>query len=469
MGLLDVLNSEQGRLGLGLLAAAGGRSDGAGFGQRMAEGIGSVDKWNQQKQATALQKLQMDNYKSEIDARKTTSDAALKKLQMIEEIFGKQMSPGAFTPSIDGRGPTMLPEMQGKSGIANMSIDQIAQLKALGGPDLMDAFKWANDPLKLDQGATYKDRITGKQTYMPKVGDGVAPDANGFYNPLPGYSEAQAGIEGAKARAVETAKAGLDLVSVPNSDGTSRMVPRAQAVQMLSGSPSAIPSTGNKQPTPEQMRIIQADIQRTGNPSPSINFNKKADPVVFGTTQSPGDQATQAATKKQLEAQATDIAEQRKGIMNAGFGAGTNIAKYQQLGKLLQDVDGGTLTGTGTQIASMMNSIGFKIDKNLPNKEAAAALGNEMALQLRNPANGAGMPGAMSDADRNFLISLIPNASQSAQGRKQLIDAAVSVERRKQQVAQFARNYEKKNGKLDNDFFDQMQAWSNENPLFGSK
>ena len=32
MGLLDVLNSEQGRLGLGLLAAAGGRSDGAGFG-----------------------------------------------------------------------------------------------------------------------------------------------------------------------------------------------------------------------------------------------------------------------------------------------------------------------------------------------------------------------------------------------------------------------------------------------------
>lgn len=39
MGLLDIFNTDGGALGLGLLAAAGPRADGAGFGQRMAEGV----------------------------------------------------------------------------------------------------------------------------------------------------------------------------------------------------------------------------------------------------------------------------------------------------------------------------------------------------------------------------------------------------------------------------------------------
>ena len=44
-GLLDFLNTDQGRMGLGLLAAAGPRTDGAGFGQRLQEGMGSFDAY----------------------------------------------------------------------------------------------------------------------------------------------------------------------------------------------------------------------------------------------------------------------------------------------------------------------------------------------------------------------------------------------------------------------------------------
>lgn len=57
MGLLDVFNTEEGRLGLGLLSAAAPRSDGANFGQRLSEGVGSFDAWkksnNQQKKLDA--------------------------------------------------------------------------------------------------------------------------------------------------------------------------------------------------------------------------------------------------------------------------------------------------------------------------------------------------------------------------------------------------------------------------------
>jgi hypothetical protein len=127
------------------------------------------------------------------------------------------------------------------------------------------------------------------------------------------------------------------------------------------------------------------------------------------------------------------------------------------------------LTGTGTNIASAANSFGLKIDKNLPNKEAAAALANQIALEMRNPAGGAGMPGALSDKDREFLVGMTPNAGQTAQGRKMLIDSYVAVQKRNQQVAEFATKYEKKYGRLDSGFFDQLTAWSSANQMFGGK
>ena len=218
--------------------------------------------------------------------------------------------------------------------------------------------------------------------------------------------------------------------------------------------------------TPEEKTRAQSDIDGLGREMSRLGLSASGN---YAAGPSATEAARSAADKTQFEAQAKDIAETRKTIMNAGFNAPSMISKYQQLGKLLESVDGGTLTATGTHLASTANSLGLKIDKNLPNKEAAAALGNAMALELRSPSNGAGMPGAMSDADRNFLASMVPNANQSAQGRKQLIEAQIAVNQRNQDVAQFARNYEKKHGKLDNGFYDQMQAYSSANPLFGGK
>jgi hypothetical protein len=199
---------------------------------------------------------------------------------------------------------------------------------------------------------------------------------------------------------------------------------------------------------------------------PTVNNPQSND---FFSAPSSNQAASAQARTEQLTTQAKAQGEARTAIMNAGTAAGGNIAKYKQIGSLLSNVDGGTLTATGTNLASAMNSLGFKTDKDLPNKEAALALGNQAALELRNPANGAGMPGALSDSDRNFLVSLIPNASQSAQGRKQLIDSYVATEQRKQDVSGFARAYEKKYGILDNGFYEQLQNYSNANPLFKGK
>ena len=50
-GFLDIFDTYEGQQGLGLLAAAGARSDGASFGQRLQEGLGAANKWKAQQQA----------------------------------------------------------------------------------------------------------------------------------------------------------------------------------------------------------------------------------------------------------------------------------------------------------------------------------------------------------------------------------------------------------------------------------
>ncbi|MFM2049684.1 MAG: hypothetical protein RL682_175, partial [Pseudomonadota bacterium] len=193
----------------------------------------------------------------------------------------------------------------------------------------------------------------------------------------------------------------------------------------------------------------------------------RGEPAGFmATGRSPEEQAKDRAGIAYDENVAKDVVDQRKTIMNNGFNAGAKIATMQRIGNLLADHDGGKLSQTAMDLASAANSMGMKIDKNLPNKEAASVLANEMALGLRSTAGGEGMPGALSDGDRKFLVKMPPGIEQSAEGRKMIIEAHVAVLKRQQQVAEFARAYEKKNNRLDNGFFDQLQQWSNDNPLF---
>jgi hypothetical protein len=76
------------------------------------------------------------------------------------------------------------------------------------------------------------------------------------------------------------------------------------------------------------------------------------------------------------------------------------------------------------------------------------------------------MPGAMSDQDREFLKSMTPNLAQTNDGRKQIIDARVKMMERENQIAGMARKYRAKYKALDDGFFDQLQDWSNRNPIF---
>lgn len=158
-------------------------------------------------------------------------------------------------------------------------------------------------------------------------------------------------------------------------------------------------------------------------------------------------------------------------LLKADMNAPATIAKYDRLGSLLGSVNTGKFKGTTTELKAAAKSSGIDltalgITDDVAPAQAARALSNQLALELRNPAGGAGMPGALSDKDREFLQQSLPSLESDPGAVTKMIEYRQKLARREQQVARMAREYRRKHGKFDEGFFDQLQDWSEKNPLF---
>jgi len=190
--------------------------------------------------------------------------------------------------------------------------------------------------------------------------------------------------------------------------------------------------------------------------------------LVKETTHAPAAVTNVNMTQEKEESKAVGkgFGEQYNDLQKSGLDAGGKIARFSRLEQLLAGVTTGKFTPTTTQIAAAAESVGLNIDPSLPAKQAAEALSNEIALQLRNPSGGAGMPGALSDKDREFLVGMTPGLAKTAEGNQMIIDSAKKLAKRDQDVARIAREYRKKNGTLDEGFYDELQRFSEANQLF---
>jgi hypothetical protein len=170
--------------------------------------------------------------------------------------------------------------------------------------------------------------------------------------------------------------------------------------------------------------------------------------------------------KKESQVVGEGLGKQYIETQDAGRAAMKKLNKLDRMDSLLAGVTTGKLTPAMTDIAAIGESFGISIDKTLPAKQAMQALSREMALELRNPAGGAGMPGAMSDQDREFLQSMTPSLSQTNEGNRLIIDTARKVAKRDQEIAKLARTYRQQHEHLDEGFYDQVQAYGDAHPLF---
>jgi hypothetical protein len=322
--------------------------------------------------------------------------------------------------------------------------------------------------IELQPGTTALDLATGQERFQPKVGEGIALN-NGVASQVPGYAAANAGIQGAQTQAQEQAKAGMDMVTINTPNGPV-MVTRAQAVQMAGGakpqSNIQMPPTNGAGLDLRGMSPQQAIEMANGIQDPQERA--KYLQTLGQWAQQPQSQAgipLQGEAGKASEVErgkffGSNYADLQKGAMDAN----AKIAKYDRMASLLDGVSTGKLTPAGTDLAAYAQSVGLNVDPKLGNKQAAMALANEIALQLRNPSGGAGMPGALSDKDREFLMSMTPSLAATPEGNKTLIEGMKKLAKRDQEIAQLARQYN--NGNLDNGFYQVVQDYANSHPLF---
>jgi hypothetical protein len=159
-------------------------------------------------------------------------------------------------------------------------------------------------------------------------------------------------------------------------------------------------------------------------------------------------------------------------INDAGKSGLSRIGDFDILEAIVKNPK--TLQGAGAEGFSMRvrraaDFFGIK-SEGLETTQVFQALVNKMALEARNPSGGAGMPGSMSDSDREFLRTMVPSISNTPEGNLAIIGIHRRIAQRDVEVSRMAINYAKNNGgRLDLGFHDALAQWSQANPMWSDK
>lgn len=170
-----------------------------------------------------------------------------------------QPSPQALAQGLSGgqqspqQGGSMLP------GIPGMSREQQALIASqIGLPEYLKLAAKQGGPINVAPGGTVFNPATNQVQFVaPK--DGIAIN-NGVAQAVPGFSDIAARNAGMETAATEGAKAKFDLVDVPDGQGGTVKMPRAQALQVLGGSQpqgQSVPAGGGLGHEPPK-RVIEA-------------------------------------------------------------------------------------------------------------------------------------------------------------------------------------------------------------------
>ena len=145
----------------------------------------------------------------------------------------------------------------------------------------------------------------------------------------------------------------------------------------------------------------------------------------------------------------------------------TNIL---QLSQLMESAPTGKLEDFALPLKQWAEGFGINlgVSSETSAQEAFNALSNQLALQLRNPDSGAGMPGSMSDKDREFLKASVVGLEKTTVGNQLLLTMGLSVADYNIKMGEEASRYTANGGnlaQLDN----HMNEWVNNNPLFNEE
>ena len=201
--------------------------------------------------------------------------------------------------------------------------------------------------------------------------------------------------------------------------------------------------------------LTERDSLPAGDPNRAA-YNARIDALGRGQQQSKYDQVNDEK-----------LAALNDNIFNTAQTSFMNKGALDRMTQLLSNpnVDPGALAETGLAARKILSSIGFDMG-DVSDAEALTALGKQFALKLRDPSQGAGMPGALSDSDRAFLASMAPGLEATPQGNAKIIEYFSRVNNRNIEVERLRQQYVREKGRLDDGFRAMVTEFATKNPLF---
>lgn len=183
----------------------------------------------------------------------------------------------------------------------------------------------------------------------------------------------------------------------------------------------------------------------------------------------PQTQVNVGAGEKAWDQESAKLFAKRYDDISAGASNAQQMMGMYDLAE--QALNSGVRTGLGAESELTLRQLGAAMGMDTdPNKlsggELIRAVQNRMALTMRSPDGGMGMPGALSDRDIKFLKDSQVGIDRSPEGNRRMLQSFRAMEQRKIQIAQLADEYVARNGRLDSGFNKEVREFANNNPLF---
>jgi hypothetical protein len=148
--------------------------------------------------------------------------------------------------------------------------------------------------------------------------------------------------------------------------------------------------------------------------------------------------------------------------------------RIAQAERLAEGLETGGWTGNLLDLQRNLGSIGIKMNfagkaPEVARMEALRALANEYALTLRDPSQGSGMPGQMSNFDVQFLSQAANmGLDTTPEGRRLSFEFRKKMAERNIDLAKMAEKWRRDRGSLDG-FEPYAADWAEKNSLFSER
>lgn len=173
------------------------------------------------------------------------------------------------------------------------------------------------------------------------------------------------------------------------------------------------------------------------------------------------------ADQAQRKDQAVEVGKEFREFQKSSIAAASKVRNAETLSHYLDQVNTGTFAGSVLQLQKLAAAAGFDIPKSADYAEAAKTLSLKMAQEMRDPSQGAGSPGAISNYEQQTFQEMVAGIDKLPGANKLIIDGYKNNQKRTIEIAKLQREYVQSNGgRIDDGIYRVAEEYRAANPLF---